>query len=92
MRIEYPDPISGMLASMPVAVSSAAKALGPVLAESGAYREHFVGQNCVIFGERMAHDNRVKDAKPACEQKRRRQRKEQNELECDGAWFIQGRQ
>ena len=65
------------------------KAFGSVLAQIRAYREHFVGQNCVIFGERMAHDNRVKDAKPAGEQKRRRQRKEQNELECDGTWFIQ---
>jgi hypothetical protein len=86
--IEHPDPISGMLASMP-GRQLCGQGAGPVLAESGAYREHFVGQNCVIFGERMAHDNRIKDAKPAGEQKRRRQRKEQNELECDGTWFIQ---
>jgi hypothetical protein len=40
----------------------------------------------------VAHDNRVKDPKPACEQKARRQRKQQNKLKCDGALFIQGRQ
>jgi hypothetical protein len=61
---------------------------GSVLAESRAYSGNFVGQNCVIFGERVSDNDRVKHAQPAGEQKSRGQRKEQNELECDGALFI----
>lgn len=41
---------------------------------------------------RVPYDNRVKHAKPAGEQERSRQRKEQNKLECDGPWFVQERQ
>jgi hypothetical protein len=39
----------------------------------------------------MVRDNRIEDAKPAGEQQRRRQRKEQNQLECDRSWFVQER-
>src|SRR5262245_36205003 len=62
---------------------------GSILAEGRAYREGFVGKNRVVFGECVAHDDRVKDSKSAREQKGCRQRKQQNELKCDGAWFIQ---
>jgi len=40
----------------------------------------------------VPHDNRVKDAKAAREQQACSHCKQQNELECDGALFVQGRQ
>src|SRR5206468_10637458 len=62
--------------------------LGSVLAEIRTYGGQLVGQNGVVFGERVADYDRIENAKSADEQQRRRQRKEQNKLERDGTRVI----
>ena len=42
--------------------------LGSVLAKIRAQGEHFVGQNGVVFGERVADYDRIENAKSADEQ------------------------
>ena len=53
-----------------------AKNFRPVLAKIPAQGEDFVGENCVVFRERMVRDNRINNAKSACEQEGSRKRKE----------------
>src|ERR1043166_4873971 len=86
-RVEDPNPVGGM---SPGAVGHQffGKRVGSVLAQICAYREHLIGQNGIVFGERVADYDRIKNAKSASEQQRCRHRKEQNKLERDGARVI----
>jgi hypothetical protein len=67
--IEHPDPISGVLAWL-AAFQLFSENTRATLMEISAQSCDSVGQNRIIFGNRVLNNDRVKHAKPAGEQER----------------------
>ena len=71
----------------PCSISAATAVQAAALFKTCLQRVHFVGEDRIIFRERVPDNNPVEDAESAGEQEGRSQRKKQDELGGNGARF-----